>query len=355
MLAVSLTVGWLAIATATAGKASATVAVPDVTGWYRVNDASFHSTGGSQFPYSLTNQAGGNIRPFAGDFDGSGKDVTGWYRVSDASFHANAPGFPFSLANQAGADIWPFAGDFDGNGTDTVGWYRVSDASFHANAAGFPYSLANQAGNDIRPFAGDFDGNGTDTVGWYRVSDASFHANAPGFPYVIANQAGVNIYPFSGHWAGTCDSTNSCTPQQFSDALLSYPGVDAPVTSANEHAIETWARLEGGGAGCPGQPAHTAPWPNSGGPAGNPLNTTRAEPGSTNWNGIGVQIYHDSSGQTCWYWGIRATGDSLTNGLYDNIISVLDNPSADPVTQCKNVSSAVAASPWGTPSFSSLC
>jgi hypothetical protein len=45
----------------------------------------------------------------------------------------------------------------------------------------------------------------------------------------------------------------------------------------------------------------TAPWGYSAGPAGNPLNTTQSEPGSTAYNSASVQIYADADGQTCWY------------------------------------------------------
>ena len=54
--------------------------------------------------------------------------------------------------------------------------------------------------------------------------------------------------------AAACTGADSCTPRSFADLLLSQPGIDAPVTTANEYAIETWEIAEGGGAGCPGQP-----------------------------------------------------------------------------------------------------
>jgi hypothetical protein len=156
-----------------------------------------------------------------------------------------------------------------------------------------------------------------------------------------------------------CIPANSCTPKDFADAMLAYSGIDAPITAANEYAIEKWELHEGGGAGCPGQPNNTAPWANSSEGAGNPLNTTRQEPGSTPLpgNSAGVQNYHDSDGQTCWYWGIKANGDALTNGLYGNIIATLRSPSTDPTTQCQRLSGAVVASPWdaGHNGFTNLC
>ena len=158
-----------------------------------------------------------------------------------------------------------------------------------------------------------------------------------------------------------CGATNNCTPQTFADALLGYPGVDAPVTASNEFAIEAWEEEENGGAGCPGQPANAAPWAYSPGPAGNPLNTTQPEPGDSDWNSVGVKIYADADGQTCWYWGITANGTALTNGLYGAILNVLNNPSSDSYTQCVDLANAVAppgdpvADVWGTPNFSDLC
>jgi hypothetical protein len=154
-----------------------------------------------------------------------------------------------------------------------------------------------------------------------------------------------------------CTPDNSCTPQTFADTLLSQPGIDAPITASNEYALETWALAEGGGAGCPGQPADQSPWQNSAGPAGNPLNTTQTEPGSTNWNPVGVQIYSNADGQTCWYWGVLATTQTLTGaiGNYGPIISALRNPVLDDYSQCVQLATAVGNSEWGTGNFSADC
>jgi hypothetical protein len=154
-----------------------------------------------------------------------------------------------------------------------------------------------------------------------------------------------------------CTPNNACTPQSFADTLLTQPGVNAPITASNEYALEIWALAEGGGAGCPGQPADQLPWSNSGGPAGNPLNTTQHEPGSTNWNGVGVQIYRDGSGATCWSWGVLATTQTITGaiGNYGPILSAFRNPSLDARTQCGRVAVAVGNSQWGTGNFSADC
>lgn len=153
----------------------------------------------------------------------------------------------------------------------------------------------------------------------------------------------------------SCTPDNSCSPQTFADAILGYAGVNAPVTGPNEFAFETWERAEGGGAGCPGQPPSTAPWAYSAGPAGNPLNTTQSEPGSTAYNSVNVQIYADADGQTCWYWGVDAIATTLTNGLYQAIINVLDNPSASDSSQCVALAQAVGSTPWGTGDFQADC
>ena len=156
-----------------------------------------------------------------------------------------------------------------------------------------------------------------------------------------------------------CGSLNDCTPQSFADAVLAAPGIDAPVSGSNEAALEIWEIAEGGGAGCPGQAPNVEPWPYSAGPAGNPLNTTQTEPGSTNWNnlggGIGVQIFHNFDNETCWFWGITATVTTLLNGFYGPILKVLLTPTADSYNQCVALARAVGSTPWGTGDFEADC
>jgi peptidoglycan hydrolase-like protein with peptidoglycan-binding domain len=156
-----------------------------------------------------------------------------------------------------------------------------------------------------------------------------------------------------------CASSNNCSPQGFADAVLTYPGIGAPVTASNEYALQVWEMAEGGGAGCPGQPARTAPWSYSPGPAGNPLNTTQSEPGDSDWNSVGVKVFANASGETCWYWGIKANAGTLVAGAseygYGAIISALQNPSSSNTSQCDAVAVAVGHSSWGTGNFSSLC
>lgn len=138
-----------------------------------------------------------------------------------------------------------------------------------------------------------------------------------------------------------CATAGNCSPQGFADAILTYPGVNAPVTPANESALETWERAEGGN------------WNN--GASGNPLNTTQREPGSTSINSVGVQAFHDTGGHTYWWWGIKANGDTLQNGNYPPILSALRSPAGDAHGQCVKLAGAVGSTPWGTGNFSQDC
>jgi hypothetical protein len=150
-----------------------------------------------------------------------------------------------------------------------------------------------------------------------------------------------------------CTSDDSCNQLTFADLVLSDIG--APVTSANEYAFETWERAEGGGYGCPLAAGESNPWPDLNDAAGNPLDTTETEPGSTSINSANVQAYADGNGETCWYWGVTATVATLDNGYYSGIISALDSPSTSDTAQCDDLATAVGNSPWGTGNFSSDC
>ena len=87
------------------------------------------------------------------------------------------------------------------------------------------------------------------------------------------------------------------------------------------------------------------------------MDTTQPEPGSSSWNSVGVQIYANAAGQTCWYWGVLATVATLLNGNYPGVLSVLQNPPAgiSDVAQCDNLAVAVANTKWGTGNFSGDC
>jgi hypothetical protein len=92
-----------------------------------------------------------------------------------------------------------------------------------------------------------------------------------------------------------------------------------PRTRENVRALVAWARAEGTAA------AH------------NPLATTQAHPGATNFNSVGVKnylSYHD---------GIEATVRTLTNGRYHAILDALRRGD-----DALAVARAIANSPWGT-------
>jgi hypothetical protein len=193
----------------------------------------------------------------------------------------------------------------------------------------------------------------------WGAADITADAGGPSVlaPSVLDLGGVIHVYVPASPPNANCSPDNSCTPQTFADTLLSQPGVTAPITASNEYALERWALAEGGGAGCPGQPANQPPWSNSGGPAGNPLNTTQPEPGSSPWNFANVQIFADGSGHTCWYWGVLATQQTITGafGNYGPIISALQNPVAGNTNQCDRVAVAVGNSQWGTGNFSRDC
>jgi hypothetical protein len=218
-----------------------------------------------------------------------------------------------------------------------------------ANGSGYTYKLQLTAGGDLVLWQV----TGTHTAAAWSTStsgtgtylEMQFDGNA-----VLYNSAGAAL------WASNtpnCTDNNICAPASFSDLVTA--GVAAPADSQNEFAIETWGKAEGGGAGCPGQPAKTAPWTYSAGPAGNPLNTTEVEPGDTVWNSDGVKIYHNASGHTCWYWGVTATTQTLLNGYYAKILAVLRSPASTELAQCDDLGVAVGETPWGTGNFSKDC
>lgn len=138
-----------------------------------------------------------------------------------------------------------------------------------------------------------------------------------------------------------CAPTNNCTPATFASAIMTYGGIGAPVTGPNLFAFETWERAEGGN------------WNNSA--RCNPLNTTQYEPGSYSINSVGVKAFGNGYGHTCWYWGIKANGDTLQNGYYGAILYALRHPAGSNYTQCVQLARAVGSTPWGTGNFSADC
>jgi peptidoglycan hydrolase CwlO-like protein len=111
----------------------------------------------------------------------------------------------------------------------------------------------------------------------------------------------------------------------WAQALLKSLGV--PMTADNVAAVVAWEMAEGG---------H---WYNTA--YFNPLNTTQSMPGATVFNSVGVKAY------SSWAEGLRATVLTLHNGRYGGILAALEGGN-----DANAVASAVAASPWGTGSFS---
>jgi len=99
-----------------------------------------------------------------------------------------------------------------------------------------------------------------------------------------------------------------------------------PLTADNVAAVVAWEMAEGG---------H---WYNTA--YYNPLNTTQSMPGATVFNSVGVKAY------TSWAQGLKASVITIRNGLYGGILDALRRGN-----DAQAVADAVAASPWGTGSF----
>jgi hypothetical protein len=69
----------------------------------------------------------------------------------------------------------------------------------------------------------------------------------------------------------------------------------------------------------------------------NPLATTRAAPGATDLNSVGVKNFRS------YEQGLQTTVDTVRNGLYGNILAALRDG-----TSAAQVARAIADSPWGT-------
>ena len=114
------------------------------------------------------------------------------------------------------------------------------------------------------------------------------------------------------------------TQVTWAQAFLKSLGV--PLTADNVVAIVAWEMAEGG---------H---WYNTA--YYNPLNTTQSMPGATVFNSVGVKAY------TSWAQGLRASVITIRNGYYGGILDALRRGN-----DAQAVADAVAASPWGTGSF----
>ncbi len=114
------------------------------------------------------------------------------------------------------------------------------------------------------------------------------------------------------------------TQVTWAQAFLKSLGV--PLTADNVAAIVAWEMAEGG---------H---WYNTA--YYNPLNTTQSMPGATVFNSVGVKAY------TSWLQGLKASVITIRNGYYGGILDALRRGN-----DAQAVADAVAASPWGTGSF----
>jgi hypothetical protein len=151
-----------------------------------------------------------------------------------------------------------------------------------------------------------------------------------------------------------CWPADTCNDSEFSWLFLGvipqspYPGgVNTwPLTIPNNDAVNVWTAAER-------IPLSVA----------NPLATSLPEPGSYVYcycSGANVQGYTDNSGQTKWYWGVRAIHDTITSGLgppnnYQYIVNAVSAPNNDPYQQCVALATAVGNTRWGTGNFSPDC
>jgi hypothetical protein len=117
--------------------------------------------------------------------------------------------------------------------------------------------------------------------------------------------------------SATGDMRSTAARQRFATDLLS--GLGLPQTQENMRAMMAWQAAEGASASF------------------NPLATTRAAPGATDSNSVGVKNFRS------YEQGLQTTIDTLRNGLYGNILAALRNGNS-----ATNVAQAIADSPWGT-------
>jgi len=122
----------------------------------------------------------------------------------------------------------------------------------------------------------------------------------------------------------------SYTRGQFARALL--PRLGAQVTTHNTRALMAWMQAEGDAGRF------------------NPLNTTKKMPGSTNFNGVGVQNYASFED------GVQATADTLNYGAKRGLYGY------HAIRHCLRINAparrtlrAVERSEWGTGGLALLC
>lgn len=113
--------------------------------------------------------------------------------------------------------------------------------------------------------------------------------------------AGTAVNPLTGGTGGTPAAPAGAggTPDQAGWAKELLGALGAPQTQANVSSVVAWEQREGGGG------------------ANNPLNTTQAMPGATDFNSVGVKNYPSAAE------GVAATVTTLHNGQYGDILLYL--------------------------------
>jgi hypothetical protein len=171
-----------------------------------------------------------------------------------------------------------------------------------------------------------------------RYSRSRVHPGAIGAAVATALLLAAT-HPHHGHARAASLTTaripagGSYTPASWAAAFLGAAG--EPATACNLGAVTAWESAEGGN------------WSNQA--AFNPLNSTQPAPGSTTFQSAGpgaapIRIY------TSWHQGLEATAATITNGLYQPVLSALHAGN-----DAQSVANAVAGSPWGTGSFGANC
>ncbi|WP_249009260.1 hypothetical protein [Conexibacter sp. DBS9H8] len=122
--------------------------------------------------------------------------------------------------------------------------------------------------------------------------------------------------------------SSTVTPQSFAQSLLSQ--LNLPTTTQNLKIIVGWEKAEGGAGPQFGVPNNVAAY--------NPLNSTQPMPGSVSTPGPGVQAYVN------WAQGLQATIQTLGNGNYAAILSMLQGGNAPSSVAAQVIDSSV----WGT-------
>ena len=117
------------------------------------------------------------------------------------------------------------------------------------------------------------------------------------------------------------------TRQSWANSVLSALGL--PTSKSNVQIMVGWTLAEGGAGPQFGVAGNTASF--------NPLNTKQVMPGSTD-SGGGIQAYQS------WAQGLEATIQTLSNGNFGSILSMLQSGEATPAA----AAAAIDGSRWGT-------